>query len=151
MLTGAIFVILFAAAIFGYLVAIQDLPTAVLNLVEAAGLNGVEPAFSRLVAYDIFNKDKDWAQDARESAVGMCRQKLKRVSDALGSKEWLAGQFSIADIMMVTVLNNVRHTNLVAEYPSLAAYKARGEARPAYKRALEAQLADFKSDAPQAA
>ena len=81
----------------------------------------------------------------------MCRQKLKRVSDALGSKEWLAGQFSIADIMMVTVLNNVRHTDLVAEYPALAAYKARGEARPAYKRALEAQLADFKSEAPQAA
>jgi glutathione S-transferase len=83
--------------------------------------------------------------------VGMCRQKLKRVSDALGSKDWLAGQFSIADIMMVTVLNNVRHTDLVAEYPALAAYKARGEARPAYKRALEAQLADFKSEAPQAA
>ena len=116
-----------------------------------AGLNSVEPAFSRLVAYDIFNKDKDWAQDARESAVGMCRQKLKRVSDALGSRDWLAGPFSIADIMMVTVLNNVRHTDLVAEYPALAAYKARGEARPAYKRALEAQLADFKSEAPQAA
>ena len=81
----------------------------------------------------------------------MCKQKLKRVSDALGSKEWLAGQFLIADIMMVTVLNNLRHTDLVAEYPSLAAYKARGEERPAYQRALEAQLADFKSEAPQAA
>jgi glutathione S-transferase len=116
-----------------------------------AGLNSVEPVIGRIVAYDIFNKDKDWAPAARESALGMCKQKLMRVSDALGSKEWLAGQFSIADIMMVTVLNGLRHTDLVAEYPSLAAYKARGEARPAYKRALEAQLADFKSEAPQAA
>jgi glutathione S-transferase len=116
-----------------------------------AALNSVEPAFTRLVGYDIFNKDKDWAQAARESALGVCKQKLGRVSDALGSKEWLAGQFSVADIMMITVLNNLRHTDLVAEYPSLAAYKTRGEARPAYKRALEAQLADFKEEAPQAA
>ena len=81
----------------------------------------------------------------------MCKQKLKRVDDALAGKEWLASRFTIADIAMVTVLNNIRHTDLVAEYPSLAAYKARGEARPAYKRALEAQLADFKDEAPQAA
>ena len=52
---------------------------------------------------------------------------------------------------MITVLNNLRHTDLVAEYPALAAYKARGEDRPAYKRALEAQFADFKEEAPQAA
>jgi glutathione S-transferase len=116
-----------------------------------AALNSVEPVISRIVAYDIFNKDADWAPAARESALGLCRKKLSRVNDALAGKEWLAGQFSVADIAMVTVLNNIRHTDLVAEYPSLAAYKARGEARPAYKRALEAQLADFKDEAPQAA
>ena len=116
-----------------------------------AALNSVEPIISRIVAYDIFNKDKDWVPAARESALGLCKQKLKRVNDALAGKEWLAGQFSVADIAMVTVLNNIRHTDLVAECPSLAAYKARGEARPAYKRALDAQLADFKEPAEEAA
>lgn len=116
-----------------------------------AALNSVEPSLTRLVAYDIFNKDADWAPAARESAVGLCKQKLKRVNDALGGKEWLAGRFSVADIAMVTVLNNIRHTDLVAEYPSLAAYHKRATERPAYKRALEAQFADFKAEAPQAA
>jgi glutathione S-transferase len=116
-----------------------------------SALNSVEPVILRIVAYDIFNKGKDWAPAAREDTLGLCRQKLKRVNDALGTRDWLAGQFSIADIAMVTVLNNLRHTDLVAEYPSLAAYKARAEERPAYRRALEAQLADFKSDAPQPA
>jgi glutathione S-transferase len=111
-----------------------------------AALNSVEPSLTRLVAYDIFNKDKDWAPAARESAVGLCKQKLKRVNDALAGKEWLAGGFSIADIAMVTVLNNIRHTDLVAEYPSLAEYHKRGTARPAYKRALEAQYADFTEE-----
>jgi glutathione S-transferase len=116
-----------------------------------AALNSVEPAFTRLVAYDIFNKDAAWAPAARESAVGVCKQKLKRVNDALAGKEWLAGRFSVADIAMVTVLNNIRHTDLVAEYPLLAAYHKRGTERPSYKRALEAQLADFKAEAPQTA
>jgi glutathione S-transferase len=116
-----------------------------------AALNSVEPVMQRIVAYDIFNKDKDWAPAARESALPLCKLKLKRVNDALAGKDWLAGQFSVADIAMVTVLNNLRHTDLVDEYPALAAYKARGEARPAYKRALDAQLADFKDEAPQAA
>ena len=116
-----------------------------------SALNSVEPVIGRIVAYDIFNAGKDWVPAARESAEALCKQKLKRVNDALGSKEWLAGDFSVADIAMITVLNNLRHTDLVAEIPSLAAYKARGEARPAYKRAMEAQLADFKAEAPQAA
>lgn len=109
-----------------------------------AALNSVEPVIGRIVAYDIFNKDKDWATAARESAESLCKQKLKRVNDALSGKDWLAGRFSIADIAMVTVLNNLRHTDLVAEYSALAAYHKRGTERPAYKRALEAQFADFE-------
>jgi len=116
-----------------------------------SALNSVEPVIGRIVAYDIFNADKEWAPAARESALGLCKQKLKRVTDALAGKEWLAGQFSIADIAMATVLNNLRHTDLVAEFPTLAAYKARGEDRPAYKRALEAQLADLADEPSQAA
>ena len=113
-----------------------------------SALNSVEPVIGRIVAYDIFNAGKDWVPAARESAEALCKQKLKRVNDALGSKEWLAGDFSVADIAMITVLNNLRHTDLVAEIPSLAAYKARGEDRPAYKRALEAQFADFTEELP---
>jgi len=89
----------------------------------------------------------DWAR----TALGLCRQKLKRVSDALGERDWLAGPFSIADIAMVTVLNTLRHTRIVAEYPKLTAYKARGEERPAYQRALAAQLADFENEPSRAA
>ena len=111
-----------------------------------SALNSVEPIVQRITTYDLRNKDEPWAPGAREAALGMCRQKLGRLNDALAGKDWLAGQFSVADIAMVTVLNILRHTDLVAEYPALAEYKARGEARPAYKRALDAQLADFSDD-----
>lgn len=108
-----------------------------------SALNSVEPVVQRIVSYDVFYKDQPWAPGAREAIDGLCRKKLERVNNALAGKDWLAGQFSVADIAMVTVLNILRHTDLVADYPALAAYKARGEARPAYKRALDAQYADF--------
>ena len=108
-----------------------------------SALNSVEPVVQRIVHYDVFHKDKPWMPEAREAQLPLCRKKLERVSNALEGKDWLAGPFSVADIAMVTVLEILRHTELVAEYPALAAYKARGEARPAYKRALDAQYADF--------
>ena len=111
-----------------------------------SALNSVEPVSQRIVSYDVFYKDQPWAPDARTAILGLCKQKLKRVNDALEGKDWLADQFSVADIAMVTVLNILRHTDLVAEYPALAAYKARGEARPAYQRALDAQFADFVTE-----
>ena len=114
-----------------------------------AGLNSVEPQIGRLLTYDIFHADKDWAQEARPSAEEMVDRKLMRVTNALGSKDWLAGQFSVADIMMVTVLNNLRHTEMIGKYPTLAAYHRRGTERPAYQRALEAQLGDFSAAPPQ--
>jgi glutathione S-transferase len=113
-----------------------------------SALNSVEPFVTRITHYDLFQKDKPWMPDAREASLGLCQKKLERVNNALAGKDWLAGRFSIADIAMVTVLNNLRHTDLVAEYPALAAYKARGEDRPAYKRALEAQFADFTEELP---
>jgi glutathione S-transferase len=113
-----------------------------------AGLNSVEPSCMRYFAYAVFNADKDWAEGAKEAVIPLVRQKLKRVSDALGDDEWLAGEFSIADIMMVTVLNSLKNTDFIAEYPNLAAYHARGTGRPAYQRALAAQLADFDGPTP---
>ncbi|MXO60238.1 glutathione S-transferase family protein [Altererythrobacter salegens] len=116
-----------------------------------AGLNSVEPSFQRYFAYHVFNAGKDWTEGAKEAVVPLVRQKLKRVSDALGNKDWLAGEFSIADIMMVTVLNGLRDTDFLGEFPSLKAYHARGTARPAYQRALKAQLDDFTGAPPAAA
>ena len=113
-----------------------------------AGLNSVEPSCTRYFAYAVFNADKDWAVGAREAVEPLVRQKLKRVSDPLGDGQWLSGEFSIADIMMVTVLNSLKNTSFVAEYPNLAAYHQRGTARPAYQRALAAQLADFDGEPP---
>lgn len=114
-----------------------------------AGLNSVEPSCTRYFAYSVFNAGKDWAVGATEAVVPLLKQKLKRVTDALGDQEWLAGEFSIADIMMVTVLNSLKETDFVGEFPTLAAYHARGIARPAYQRALAAQLADFDGPAPE--
>ena len=111
-----------------------------------AALNSVEPVIQRIASYDLFHKDKPWMPEAREASLDLCRQKLKRVTDALAGKDWLAGQFTIADIAMVTVLNNLRHTDLVAEQPALAEYHRRGTERPAYQRALAAQLADFENE-----
>ncbi|HYD25746.1 MAG TPA: glutathione S-transferase family protein [Croceibacterium sp.] len=119
----------------------QDRWTAIAWLFSA--LNSVEPIVQRITTYDLRHKDEPWTPGAREAALGLCRQRLARVSDALAGRDWLAGRFSVADIAMVTVLNILRHTDVVAEYPALAAYKARGEARPAYRRALDAQHADF--------
>jgi glutathione S-transferase len=113
-----------------------------------SALNSVEPIVQRITTYDLRHKDEPWQPGAREAALGLCKQKMKRVNDALAGKDWLAGSFSVADIAMVTVLNNLRHTDLVSEFPALAEYKNRGEARPAYKRALDAQMADF-TDQPQ--
>lgn len=113
-----------------------------------AGLNSVEPSCIRYFAYSVFNADKDWSAGAREAVVPLLKQKLKRVTDALGGQDWLGGEFSIADIMMVTVLNSLKGTEFVAEFPTLAAYHKRGTERPAYQRALAAQLADFDGQPP---
>lgn len=112
-----------------------------------AALNSVEPMLMQIVSLDIFHAGKPWASEARPAAVEFARQRLARVEEALGDDEWLAGSFSIADIMMITVFRNLRHTGIVAEFPSLAAYQARGEQRPAFRRALADQIAGFKNTA----
>ncbi|WP_336980302.1 glutathione S-transferase family protein [Altererythrobacter fulvus] len=114
-----------------------------------AALNSVEPHIGRLVSYDVFHADKDWAKEARQPCAALVERKLMRVSDALGDKDWLAGTFSVADIAMATVFSNLRHTGMIDTYPKLARYLERAFARPAYARALDAQLADFSDTPPQ--
>ena len=117
-----------------------------------AALNSVEPAILNLLLIDIFYKGEQWATLRRPGAEEFARLKLKRVSEWLGDAQWLEGdRFTIGDLVMVTVLRFLRHTDLVAQFPNLAAYLKRGEARPAFQRALADQLAVFRENEPQAA
>ncbi len=114
-----------------------------------AALNSVEPALVNVVLVDIFYANQEWAKQRRPGAADFARLKLKRVSDWLGEREWLEGRFTIGDLMMVTVLRLLRHTEIVQEFPNLAAYLERGQTRPAFKRALSDQLAAFREHEPQ--
>jgi glutathione S-transferase len=116
-----------------------------------AALNSVEPAIQNLVIIDLFYAEEDWARQRRPGAEEFARLKMKRVSDWLGDKQWLEDRFTIGDLIMISVLRIPRHTKLLAEFPNLAAYVARGEARPAFQQALADQLAAFKQDEPEAA
>lgn len=115
-----------------------------------AALNSVEPAFINLLLADIFYAGEDWAKLRRPGAEDFARLKLKRLSHWLGDKEWLEDRFTIGDLLMVTVLRFLRHTELVAGFSNLAAYLQRGESRPAFQRALTDQLAVYAANQSQA-
>ena len=115
-----------------------------------AALNSVEPAILNLLLIDIFYAGEEWAKLRRPGAEDFVKLKLKRVSDWLGDQQCLEGsRFTIGDLMMVTVLRFLRHTDLVAGFPNLAAYLQRGEARPAFQRALADQLAAYEQHEPE--
>ena len=115
-----------------------------------AALNSVEPAILNLLLIDIFYQGEQWATLRRPGAEDFVKLKLKRVSEWLGDKPWLEGdRFTIGDLLMVTVLRFLRHTDLVAQFPNLDAYVKRGEARPAFRRALADQLAVYSENQPQ--
>lgn len=116
-----------------------------------AALNSVEPMIFELVNIDIFNCGQDWTRERRPQVVEKIEARLKLLAEALGERDWFEDEFSIGDLMMVSVLRNLRHTELVAGEPRLAALVARGEARPAFQRALADQLAVFRENQPEAA
>jgi glutathione S-transferase len=116
-----------------------------------AALNSVEPHIANLTTIDLFNANEEWAKLRRPGAEKFMRGRLEGLSAGLGAREYFAGQFTVADLLMATVLRNLRHTEILADYPSLAAFKARCEARPAFQRALDAQMANFEKYAPKAA
>lgn len=111
-----------------------------------AALNSLEPYVQQLATIDLFSAGEDWAKARRPEVVKTIQGRLRRIADHLGDKEWLEGSFTAGDLMMVTVLRILRDTGLVEEQPTLAAYQARGEARPAFQRALAAQFADFEPE-----
>lgn len=115
-----------------------------------AALNSVEPAIQSLAMINFFYAGEEWATLRRPGAEDYARLKLKRVSDWLADRQWLEGdRFTIGDLLMVTVLRNLRDTPLVAEFDNLAAYQQRGESRPAFQQALSDQLAAFRENEPE--
>jgi glutathione S-transferase len=106
-----------------------------------ASLNTVEPPILDLVTARILERDKPWSAERLPLVADRIRERLKPLSARLGGAEWLDGEFSAGDLMMVSVLLRLRMSGILDEYPNLAAYVARGEARPAYRRAFAAQLA----------
>jgi glutathione S-transferase len=106
-----------------------------------AALNTVEPPILEFGTARLLESDKPWYAERLPLVEERVRNRLKQLSDRLGDADWLEGAFSAGDLMMVSVLLRLRASGLLDEYPNLAAYVARGEARPAYKRAFDAQLA----------
>jgi glutathione S-transferase len=106
-----------------------------------AALNTVEPAILELVTARIFEGDKPWSKERLPLVVERVRERLDQLSARLGDADWLDGGFSAGDLMMVSVLLRLKPSGILDGYPNLAAYVARGEARPAYIRAFDAQLA----------
>jgi glutathione S-transferase len=106
-----------------------------------ASLNTVEPPIVELEAAMILESDKPWYEARRPMLEQRVRDRLDRLSARLGEAEWLDGAFSAGDLLMVTVLRRLEGWDILEDYPNLCAYVARGEARPAYRRAFEAQRA----------
>src|SRR5262249_53335542 len=110
-----------------------------------AALNTVEPPIVDLSMATILEKDKSWYSERLPVLEDRVHVRLRELSNRLGDAEWLDGAFSAGDLMMVSVLLRLGGSGLLDKHPKLPAYAARGEARPAYKRAFAAQLAVFKA------
>jgi glutathione S-transferase len=106
-----------------------------------AALNTVEPPILELVTAKFAEGDKPWAEERVPLVKDRIRDRLVQLSARLGDADWLDEAFSAGDLMMVSVLLRLRPSGLLDEFPKLAAYVARGEARPAYQRAFAAQWA----------
>lgn len=111
-----------------------------------AALNSVEVAIQPLAEIDLFHAQERWAQEKRPQAERFVQARLEALAAALGDRDYLEGAaFTVGDLMMISVLRILRFTDLVKKMPALASYVARGEARPAFQRALAAQLAAFEA------
>lgn len=115
-----------------------------------AALNSVEPFVMALAINDIFEADRSWSKDRHGKVLDDLNGRLADLASALGGEQWLDGnEFTVGDLMMVSVLGGLRGTGVLDGHPALAAYVARGEARPAHAKAMADQLALY--DQPAAA
>ena len=115
-----------------------------------AALSSIEPFVQFRTLLDSFWADNDWAAPAKPTFDQLARLRLGQLSERLGDKEWLEGsRFNIGDLIMVSVLRLADRGQLLGQTPNLAAYVKRGEARPAFQRALNDQLATYREHEPQ--
>ena len=112
-----------------------------------AALDTVEPPILELVTAKLLENDKPWNQERMPLVQDRVRDRLNQLSARLGDADWFDGAFSAGDLMMVSVLLRLKLSGVLDEHANLAAYVARGEARPAYKRAFDAQLKVFTDKA----
>lgn len=110
-----------------------------------AAVNTVEPPIVEREGCILTESDKPWTAERMPVLVARIRARLDRLADRLGQGDWLDGAFSAGDLMMVSALQRLKSSGVLAEYPTLSAYVARAEARPAYQRAFAAQLAVFEA------
>lgn len=110
-----------------------------------AAVDTVEPPIFERSLAGVLERDRPWFEERQRMLDERVRTRLGQLADRLGDAEWLEGAFCAADLMMVTVLRRLGGTGLLEEFPGLAAYVARGEARPAYRRAFEAQREVFEA------
>ena len=108
-----------------------------------AALNTVEPPIQELAGIDLFWAGQAWTKERRPMVEKMVRQRLGELADAMQGSDYLEDRFTAGDLMMSAVLRILRHTEILKDFPSLAAYRARCEARPAFKRAIDAQMRQF--------
>jgi glutathione S-transferase len=105
----------------------------------------VEPPILELANARLLEGDKSWFEERLPLVEDRVRIRLEQLSARLGDAEWLDSAFSAGDLMMVSVLLRLKASGILDEFPNLAAYVGRGEARPAYKRAFNAQLAAYRA------
>ena len=108
-----------------------------------SALSTIEPPILDLQTAVLMEKDKPWAGERLPLVKDRIRTRLNALSKRLVDADWLDGAFSAGDLMMVSVMRRLRASGLLNEFPNIAAYVARGEARPAFQRAFAAQLAVF--------
>jgi len=113
-----------------------------------AALNTVEPPITDYAIATLFEADKQWSRARLPSVKARIDERLGELSDRLGDKDWLDGDFTAGDLLMVAVLRILGGTDMLDSYPNLAAYVSRGEARPAFQKALADQMAGFTGSSP---
>lgn len=115
-----------------------------------AALNSVEPVVQQLAELDIFHAGEGWVEERRPQLEKQVEQRLGQLATWLGDRDYLEGRFTAGDLMMTTVLRELGDTGLLEQYPTVDTLRRRCEARPAFKRALEAQMVPFREHAQSA-
>ncbi|MDB5471640.1 MAG: glutathione S-transferase [Caulobacter sp.] len=144
--SGAI--VLFLAEKYDALAPRDDAGRARVITWVLAALNSIEIHTGQMGDIDLFHKGEAWTKERRPQVVAALTQRLQQLSDCLGEKDYLEGRFTAGDLIMATVLREIDRTELLSKYPNLDAYLERCTSRPAFKRAMEAQLKPFREYAP---